>query len=420
MVNRQLRRRRGAGLRGVATLELFYDLVFVFSITQVSHLLAHHLSWAGVGQSLIVLLAVWWSWNYTTWATNELDPETNAVRLLLIALMLGSMLMAISIPDAFGDRGLLFAIAYVSVQVGRHAFLVFAASEKGSIERDQAGRILAWFACAGVFWIAGGLVEGDMRVWIWLFALVLDYVAPMILFPVPGRPRLTAQSWHIATDHFAERFGLFVIAALGETIILTGATTAAHDLDPATLFAFVQAFVGTAALWWLYFTAGHELGEQALAREATRTRRARDVYTYGHVLIVAGIIATAVGDELVIAHPLDQLAPAQTMAVSAGPIVFLSAQLLFRLRVNRRVDFGRLAAIGACIAIALFSGSTPSLAVGGVLVAVLLGVVLLDERSRRLPPHSAPGGEDDDSCHHLRRGLRRVRARDLPSSRHPG
>src|SRR3990170_8234097 len=135
--------RREAGVEQRATtLELFYDLVFVFAITQVSHFLLEHLTWEGAGQATLVLLVVWWSWNYTTWVTNELDPESIVVRMLLIALMLGSLVMAISIPEAFGDRALLFAGTYVAIQVGRHLFLTFAAADRGTIERERAKAIL--------------------------------------------------------------------------------------------------------------------------------------------------------------------------------------------------------------------------------------------------------------------------------------
>src|SRR5215212_6451299 len=139
-----LRREAGVEQR-TTTLQLFYDLVFVFAVTQVSHVLLGHLTWEGAGQAAMVLLVVWWSWNYTTWVTNELDPESIVVQLLLIALMLGSLLMAIAIPEAFGDRALLFAGSYVAIQVGRHTFLTFAAADRGTIERARAGAILAWF-----------------------------------------------------------------------------------------------------------------------------------------------------------------------------------------------------------------------------------------------------------------------------------
>src|SRR5215212_6406836 len=156
-------RREAAVEQRTTTLELFYDLVFVFAVTQVSHLLLGHLTWEGAGQAALVLLVVWWSWNYTTWVTNELDPDAIAVRLLLIGLMLASFLMAIAIPEAFGERGLLFAGAYVAIQLGRHLFLTFVAARPGSVERTRAGRILIWFVVAGVFWIAGGLADGSAR-----------------------------------------------------------------------------------------------------------------------------------------------------------------------------------------------------------------------------------------------------------------
>ena len=375
----RLRRRDDAEAQRAATLELFYDLVFVFTITQVSHLLLSNLTWVGAGQAAIVLLAVWWSWNYTTWATNELDPETNPVRLVLIALMLGSLLMAIAVPHAFGERGLLFVAAYLAIQVGRHSFLTFVVAARGSVEREQAGRILAWFLIAGVFWIAGGLAEGGWRAGLWSFALALDYIAPRIFFPLPGRRRLVAGSWRLATGHFTERFGLIVIAAIGETIIQTGATTAGRELDAATAAAFISAFTGSAALWWLYFVSTRDLGERSLGATENRTNRARDIYTYGHVLIVAGIILTAVGDEIVIAHPLEPLGRAELIAVSAGPMLFLLAQFALQLRATRRVGYVRLVAIAACAGPGLFGGALPALLISTALVAVLISVALSDQ-----------------------------------------
>jgi hypothetical protein len=159
----RLERRRAGDEQRATNLELFFDLVFVFAITQVSHLLLDDLSWRGAERALLALLVVWWAWNYTAWVTNELDPESGAVRLLLLAVMLGSLLLAVAIPDAFGERAVLFAGSYVAIQVGRHTFLTFAAANRGTIERERAGRILIWFAAAGVLWIAGALAGTGAR-----------------------------------------------------------------------------------------------------------------------------------------------------------------------------------------------------------------------------------------------------------------
>ena len=375
----RFQRTGGAGeAQRATTLELFYDLVFVFAVTQVSHLLLANLSWEGAGQAALILLAVWWSWNYTTWVTNELDPESNVVRLLLIGLMLASLLMAIAIPEAFADKALLFAASYVAIQVGRHAFLTFAAAERRTLERERAGRILTWFAVAGVLWLAGGFARGEARTALWLAAVALDYGAPLVLFWVPGRPRLAGETWQVETGHFAERFGSFVIIALGESIVITGATTAELPLDSERVLAFGGAFVGTAALWWLYFTSIAGLAERALAEAGDRTLLARDAYTYGHVLIIAGIILSAVGDELVIAHPSEELTSAKLVAVVVGPILYLLAQAVLRLRMTGGISYRRTAGALSCVAIGLLGGVLTAVAVGGLLVAALIAVIVAD------------------------------------------
>jgi low temperature requirement protein LtrA len=380
------RRRTDEVSQRASTLELFYDLVFVFAITQVSHLLLEHLTWAGAGQALIVLLAVWWSWNYTTWTTNELDTETIPVRLLLLALMLVSLLMSVAIPDAFGEHALLFAGSYAAIQVGRHSFLTFAAAEPRTIERERAGRILTWFVAAGVLWIAGAFADGPARTALWLAALALDYGAPLVLFWVPGRPRLEGATWDVGTEHFAERFGLFIILALGESIVLIGATTSESDLAPATIVAFIMAFLASAAIWWLYFTSVARLGEHYLAVSEDRTTLARDGYTFLHVVFAAGIIMTAVGDELVIAHPTEVLPPKEVIAVAAGPAIYLFALTLFGYRLTGALSKRKLFGTLACVVVGFVGMFSPALVLAGLLIVVLVAVIgsnyLLASRSR--------------------------------------
>jgi low temperature requirement protein LtrA len=361
------------------TLELFYDLVFVFAITQVSHLLLAHLNWEGAGQAALVLLVVWWSWNYTTWVTNELDPNSTIVRLLLIALMLASLLMAIAIPDAFGDKALLFAGSYVAIQVGRHTFLTYVAAEPGTIERERARRILIWFVVAGMLWIAGALADGSLRTALWLTALALDYVAPLVTYWIPGMPPLAPRAWDVGSAHFAERFQLFVIIALGETIVITGATTSELELTTARITALALAFLGTAALWWLYFNLVATIAERRLEQAENRTVIARDAFTYLHVVIVAGILLSAVGDELVIAHPTDELPDNELIAVVCGPALYLLAHVALRLRLAHTIAWRRVAGAIACVAVAAVGAFAPALVVSALLLAVLVTVIVADQ-----------------------------------------
>jgi low temperature requirement protein LtrA len=373
-MSRYQRRRDGEEQRATP-LELFYDLVFVFAVTQVSHLLLDNLTWQGAGQAALVLLVVWWAWNYTTWVTNELDPDSIAVRMLLIGLMLASLLLAVAIPQAFGAHGLLFAGAYVAIQVGRHTFLTFAAADAGTVERERAGRILTWFVAAGALWIAGGLVDGHGRTALWLAALALDYAAPLVLFWVPGLRRLDGATWEVETAHFAERFQLFMIIALGETIVVTGATTSQLDLDLARIAALSVAFLATAAFWWLYFDYVARIAERRLELAADRTNLARDGYTYLHVVMVAGIIVAAVGDELVIAHPTDELARAEVAAVVAGPALYLLGHTLFRLRMAGSLSWKRLGGALACLALGAIGTSVPALVLATLVLGVLVAVI---------------------------------------------
>ncbi|CAN5419008.1 low temperature requirement protein A [soil metagenome] len=361
------------------SLELFFDLVYVFAITQLSHLLLSHLSWEGAGQSALVLLVVWWAWQFTTWATNELNPNALAVRLMLIALMFASLLMSIAIPEAFGERSLLFAASYVAIQFGRQTFLTFYAAGPGTRERARASRILIWFGVSGVLWIAGGLADGELKTLLWVIALLIDYGGPLITFKVPGLPQVGAEAWDVATGHFAERFGLFVIIALGESIVITGATTSELELDPPTVAAFAFAFAGAAALWWLYFSTVAVLSARALARSERTVVMARDTYTYGHAALIAGIVLSAVGDEIVIAHPSEPLATPELLVVVAGPVVYLLTQLLLRLRNSGDISARRSLGIAGCLVVgAIGAADAPALLVGGLLTGVLIAVVVAD------------------------------------------
>jgi low temperature requirement protein LtrA len=309
----------------------------------------------------------------------------------MISLMLLSMLMAVAIPQAFEERALLFAGSYVAIQVGRHVFLTFVAWEAGTAERERAGRILIWFVAAGALWVAGALSEGPTRVALWLAALALDCGAPLVVYWVPGLRRLAGSMWSVGTEHFAERFQLFIIIALGETIVITGATTADLDLDAARLAAFGTAFVTTAAMWWLYFNYVARIAQRQLELSADRTSLARDGYTYLHVVMVAGIIVSAVGDELVIAHPTEVLPAAEIAVVVGGPGLYLLAHALFRRRMTGRWGPKRLYGAAGCLALGAAGPFAPAIVLAGLVIAVLAAVIASEHvaaarRARRGEP----------------------------------
>ncbi len=382
-MSRFLRRNVLGEEQHASNLELFYDLVFVLAITQVSKLLHDDLSWNGAARALLVLLVVWWAWNYTTWVTNMLDPDSIVVRLLVLAIMLVSLLMAVAIPQAFGSRAFLFAGAYVAIQVGRHAFLTFVVAAPGSAERRPAAHILTWFLASGVFWIGGALASGPTRIALWLVALGLDYVAPLLLYRIPGVPQLDPSAWEVETSHFAERFQLFVIIALGESIVVTGATTSALPLGAARMTAFCVSFLSTAALWWLYFSYVAAISQRRLQLADDATTLARDGFTYLHAVIIAGVIVSAVGDGIVIEHPTDTLPTPELVAVVAGPAIYLLGHALFRWRMAGSPGWKRLAGAAACVVLGLVGTALSALVVAALLVAVLAAVIVAEQVAGR-------------------------------------
>ncbi len=364
-------RQRTGGEQRATFLELFFDLVFVFAVTQLSHHLLTHLTVEGAAQTLFLLLVVWWAWIYTTWMTNWFDPDSVPVRLVLLVGMLASLVMATAIPEAFGDRALLFAGGYVALQVIRNAFIV-AATQPVARLHVAFRRILAWSSWVGAIWIAGGLLDDEARTVVWVAALVLDYAGPYAGYWTPGLGRTAVTDWELEHVHFAERFQLFIIIVLGESIVLAGASASQLDLAASGWLAIAAAFALTAGLWWLYFDEVARASiEDFKAAADERGRLGRDAYTYLHIPIVAGILVSAVGLELVIEHPEEPLPAAGLAALAAGPVLYLLGHLGFRVRMIHSIAPKRLAAIGAIAVVAFATSSAPSLLTLALIVAVL-------------------------------------------------
>jgi low temperature requirement protein LtrA len=380
---RAILRERGERAARVTSFELFFDLVYVFAVTQLSHHLLEHLTVRGAAQTLLLLLAVWWAWMYTCWTTNWFDPDHPAIRLVLIGVMLAGLIMSAGIPDAFGDRAMWFAAAYVTIQVGRTLFLVIALGTHELSRNFQ--RILVWLAVPGVFWIAGGFAHGSAQAALWVVAFGLEFTGPVVGFASPVLGRSVTGDWEIDGEHMAERCRLFMIIALGESLLLTGATFS--DLRKSSageVAALVSAFLIAVAMWWIYFDRTADLAGERIAASDDPGRLGRSAYTYVHIPMVAGIIVTAVAAELVIAHAGGHVAGGTAAVTLGGPALFVAGHALFK-----RVVFGHFtrARVFALAALATLIPAYPLVTPLTLLVAATLVLVVLaawDVRAFRL------------------------------------
>jgi len=373
----------------VTNVELFFDLVFVFAVTQLSHRLLEHLSLVGALQTGFLLFAVWWVWMYTSWFTNWIDPDRPTVRMLMFLLMLAGLCMSAAIPNAFGHEGLLFAIAYSFIQVVRTLFIVVASRRHDTVIYLNFLRILTWLLTSAVFWIAGGLAGGAERVLAWVVALSLEIFGPFFGYFTPGLGRSTTADWKIDGAHMAERCSLFVIIALGESILVTGATAAAQPATASAVCAFVIAFLGSVAMWWIYFNIGAERGSRQIAGSTDPGRVARAVYTYFHVPIIAGIVVCAVADEITIAHPGGHTDPASAFVLLGGPALYIGGNVFFKRASAKYYPLSHLVGLGLLALLAPFALLATPLVLGAATTAVLIIVSVWETRSFR---GSATGG----------------------------
>jgi low temperature requirement protein LtrA len=334
-----LLRNHGGGHAPVSNLELFFDLVFVFAITQLSHFLHYHISLIGLFEGGLLFLTLWWAWIFTTWAANWLNPDRLPVRLVLFGVMLLSLGMAVSLPAAFGESALSFAANYVALQLGRSLIVAAMFKFEGAHNALNMLRIAIWFAAAALFWIGGALVGGSTQLVCWSVALAIEYSGPFALFRVPGLGRSKLSDWDISGSHMAERCALFIIIALGEGIVVIGAGVASQPWDPAMLGAPLVAFLISGLMWWLYFDIGMARVAQRITGHAQVGRLARNVYTYLHMPIVLGIVIAAVGDALLV-EQWNQLAGAALVyAYASGLALFLVGLGLFKRSANTFGNF---------------------------------------------------------------------------------
>jgi low temperature requirement protein LtrA len=369
-----------SGVQRVTNIELFFDLVYVFAVTQLSHYLLGHSDLRGALQAGLLLAMVWLVWAYTTWVTNWLDPELMAVRLLLVVLMLISLAMSASLPRAFEDLGLWVGGAYAIQQIGRSVFMVIAL--RGHPLEANFQRILAWCVVSSAFAVAGGLAHGNARALLWLGAVSVDLLGGLAGFYTPRLGRSRTSDWTIEGGHFAERCQAFILIALGESIVIIGATlTEVKEITAAAVASFVVAFAGSVALWWLYFDQSAGAAAEMIARSDDPGRLGRSAYHLIHPVMVAGIIVTAAADEKVLADPGQPASAAAAWMILGGPALFLAGHAAFKLVVWRAVSWPRLAGIAGLALLAVAAGAIPALALAACAAVLVIAVAASD----RLP-----------------------------------
>jgi low temperature requirement protein LtrA len=372
----------------VTYAELLFDLVFVFAVTQVSHMLLGRFTPLGAVQTTLLFLAVWWVWVYTTWVTNWLNPELTPVRILLFALMLAGLVLSTSIPHAFESRGLWFASAYAAMQVGRTLFWLASTPSTRVAVRWNAIRILTWLSASAVFWILGGFAQGETRLGLWVLALGIEYVSPVVRFWIPKYGASAVEDWYVEGGHMAERCAGFIIIALGEAIVVNGATFADLSWTLETVGAFISAFVASIAMWWIYFHKGAEAGSELISKSQESGRLARSAYTYLHMPIVAGIILSAVADELVLKHPTGHSDLKTVLSAIGGPLLFLIGTILFKFDIRGFLQLSHGAGIVALCVLTWFAGELTPLMLSLLTSLLLIVVAVWESLSLRSSPEN--------------------------------
>ena len=414
MVGIRLLRDRSQDQR-VTNIELFFDLVYVFAVTQLSHHLLGTPTVGGALQTLLLLAMVWLVWAYTTWVTNWIDPERMAVRLLLVVLMLISLAMSAALPRAFTDLGLMVGGAYAVMQVGRSAFMVVVL--RGEPLRANFERILAWCVVSGAFALTGGLVHGHPRWVLWLLAVCVDLLGGAVGFAAPGLGRSRTADWTIEGGHFAERCQAFILIALGESIVTIGTGLSEKpSVTAGNVTAFVVAFAGAVTLWWLYFDRSAAAGASIIAASDDPGRLGRSAYHLIHPVMVAGIIVCAAADSEVLTHPGEAAGTATAWMILGGPALFLAGHAAFKRVVWGYLPRPRVAGIVALALLAPAAGAIPRLALATCAAVVVLAVTITDYIPRLSGHPSATSVPSDSMVEALPAWYRPMIARAVATS----
>ncbi|MEH0981814.1 low temperature requirement protein A [Micromonospora sp. CPCC 205556] len=367
-------------------LELFFDLVFVFGLARLSQQLLEQLNWSGAFQLLVLLLALWAVWANTARLTDRLSPRRTPIQLLVIATMFATLLMAAAVPEAFGEQGLIFAGIYVTTQIGRNAGAALLL--RGHEGQRAFLRQLFWFGVSAVPWIAGAVTHDTARAVLWALAVTVEYVSVSLGLPTPrlGRASPRRAEFGIYGEHAAERFRLLFLIALGELILISGLTFSRGRFEPERVAAVAIAFATTVLLWRIYIHRAGGLLAEVIDADPD-PHRAVIPAIYAHLFMVAGIVAIAVGDELVIEHPFGHTKPAWVIVILGGPALFLVGRGMFEYEVFGRVSRSRPIGVLVLAALSPAASILPPLLVAVAPALVLAAIAASDAaRARGRPP----------------------------------
>jgi low temperature requirement protein LtrA len=354
----------------VTPLELFFDLVFVLALTQCTTLIVRDPTWGGMLKGLLVLGMLWWSWVGYAWLTSVVDPEEGAVRLVIFVAMAAFLVAALCVPGAFGDDALLFACVYAVVRIAHIVLFMLASRDDPALRQSVLGLAGSTAVGAGLLFVAAA-TSGALQVSIWGLALVLDAGGPL-LFGQDG--------WKVVPGHFAERHGLIVIIALGESIVAIGVGAKA-SIDAGVVVAGLLGVAVGAALWWVYFDVTAIVAARRLAKAAAGHERngiARDSYSYLHFPMVAGIALIAVGLKLTLAHVHEHLRLVGVTSLLGGAALYLLAHVAFRLRNMHTLSARRLVCAVVLLALVPAGTALPALATLGILAALLTALIVYE------------------------------------------
>jgi low temperature requirement protein LtrA len=347
----------------VSPLELFFDLVFVFALTQVTGFLAEEPTFAQLGRGLVVLAIIWWAWSGYTWLTSTVDPELVLPRLVMFGAMGAMLVVALATPGAFTDDGVLWGLGYLAVRLLHAALFALAARDDPALGRAVLSLVASMIPGAGLIIIASTAAEGSTRDLLWVAAVVLDYGIVL---------GIGAEGWHVHAKHFSERFALVVLIALGESIVAIGVGAEAVELDAPVLLAALLAVGIACALWWAYFDVVAVVAEQrfSAATGGDQVRMARDSYALLHLPMIAGIVLFALGVKKMIEHTDKPLTDMPAVCLCGGIAMYFLAHVGFRLRNVGSISRPRLIAAAACLALIPVATSTAGIATLAALLAV--------------------------------------------------